>query len=59
MSKQYNINSLRVVRSEIKPSGEKLDLVRPMAQGSLSSNEVVERLIRQYDYKTANLRGQT
>ncbi len=54
-----NMSNLRVVRSETAPTGEQLQVVRPMAApGTLSSNQVVNRLLNQYDYKTSSLKGQ-
>ncbi len=50
--------SMRVVKSELTPAGEKVEVVRPVAEGSLSSNEIVEKLLRQYDYKTSRVRAQ-
>lgn len=45
-------HQLRVVRTEITPAGENIELVRPIATNTLSSAEVVQKLMKQYDYKS-------
>lgn len=39
---------IQIVHSEIKPSGEAIQLVRPLPSTKESSEEIVKRLINQY-----------
>ena len=52
---QYKSANLRVVKSEITPSGEAIHLVRPYAPVSQSSGQIVSQLANQYNYKTNQL----
>jgi len=44
--------NLRIVHSEAKSNGEEVHLVRPSSENILSSNDIVNRLVNQYSYKT-------
>lgn len=44
---------IQIVRSEIKPSGEAIQVVRPLASTKESSEEIVKRLINQYGTRPA------
>ena len=45
-------SNLRIVHSESKKNGEEVQLVRPSSDNSLSTHEIINRLVSQYSYKT-------
>lgn len=47
--------NLRVVKSEIKPSGEAFHLIRPTADANTATSEqIISKLVNQYNYKTSD-----
>ena len=56
---ELNINeknpNLRIVHSEARSNGEEVHLVRPNPGITLSTNDIVNRLVSQYDYKTQDV----
>lgn len=44
---------LQIVRSEIKPTGEAIQTIRPIAKSKESSEDIVKRLINQYGQRSA------
>lgn len=44
--------NLKIVKSEVKPSGEAIQVIRPVATTKESSEEIVKRLISQYGVRT-------
>ena len=47
--------NLQVIRTEVKPSGETVQLVRPVVHSTRSSDEIVEELVSRFDYKKNNV----
>jgi hypothetical protein len=54
----YKAPNLKVVKSEIGPSGEAVHLVRPYAPVSQPSEKIVTELANQYNYKTNQLNAE-
>lgn len=53
-SERYEPNpNLRVVKHEIKPTGESYQVVRPVAEAP-SSDQIINKLVSQYGYKTSD-----
>ncbi len=50
--------TIKVVKSEIGPSGEAIHLVRPFATVSQPSEKIVTQLANQYNYKTNQLNAE-
>ena len=48
---------LQVVKSDVKANGEALHLVRPQPANVASSDEIIGRLVNQYDYKRQGVRA--
>ena len=44
--------SLKIVKTEIKPSGESVQIVRPVVTTTKSSDQIVDELVNRFDYKT-------
>ena len=57
-SASSNNSNLRIVHSEAKPNGEEVHLVRPSSDVALSTNEIVNRLVSQYSYKTQGVKAE-
>jgi hypothetical protein len=51
----YRDGRLKVVKSQIAPSGESVQLIRPIAEEEKTSDEIVHDLVRRYDYKTSEV----
>ena len=45
----------RVVRSETRPTGDQIELVRPIAHDTLTTEAIVRKLAQEYGYKTQTL----
>lgn len=59
MSSEFNASStnLKIVKTEMKPSGEAVQLVRPLAQGNKTSEEIVDELVHKFNYKTSQVKS--
>jgi len=53
---QYSGTNLKVIKTDISPTGEAIQLVRPMlTQPDKSTADIVGELVSQYDYKSKEL----
>ena len=53
---QYSATSLKVVKTDVSPSGEAIQLVRPMlSKPEKTTEDIVGALVNQYDYKSKEL----
>jgi Ca2+/Na+ antiporter len=53
---QYSGTNLKVIKTDIAPTGEAIQLVRPMlTQPDKSTADIVGELVSQYDYKSKEL----
>ena len=53
---EYSGTSLRVIKTDVAPTGESVHLVRPMASDEKKSTaDIVGHLVGQYDYKSNDL----
>jgi hypothetical protein len=50
-------SNLKVVKTEIKPSGEAVQLVRPIAHGNKTSEQIVDELVHKFNYKTSEVKS--
>lgn len=54
----YQDESVRVIKSHIAPTGESVQLVRPLASGNnATSDEIVKKLVNEFDYKKDAVRA--
>lgn len=49
--------NLKVVKTELKASGEAVQLVRPIAATSKSAEEIIGELVSQFDYKSKHVKA--
>ena len=49
--------NLKIVKTEMKPSGEAVQLVRPLAHGNKTSDEIVDELVHRFNYKTSEVKS--
>ena len=53
---QYSATNLKVIKTDVAPTGEAIQLVRPMlSQPGKSTADIVGELVSQYDYKSKEL----
>jgi hypothetical protein len=52
---EYSAASLRIVKTDVAPTGEAIQLVRPMAQQGKTTEDIVGELVNKYDYKKRDL----
>jgi hypothetical protein len=50
-------SNLKIVKTEVRPSGEAVQLVRPLAHGNKTSEEIVDELVHQFSYKTNDVKS--
>lgn len=51
--------SLKIVKTEIKPTGESVQIVRPVVTTTKSSEQIVDELVQRFDYKTNDVQEAT
>ena len=51
-----NLN-LKIVSTEMKPTGEAVQLVRPLASTSKSTDQIVGDLVNRFSYKTNEVKA--
>jgi hypothetical protein len=49
--------NLKVIKTELKASGEAVQLVRPLATTSKSAEEIIGELVNQFDYKSKHVKA--
>jgi hypothetical protein len=49
--------SLKIVKTEHKPNGETVQLIRPLTTTAKSTDEIVGELVNRYDYKINDVRA--
>jgi hypothetical protein len=49
--------SLKIVKTELKPNGETVQLIRPLTTTAKSTDEIVGELVNRYDYKINDVRA--
>jgi hypothetical protein len=49
--------NLKIIKTEVRPSGESVQLVRPLAHGNKTSDEIVDELVHQFNYKTKDVKS--
>jgi hypothetical protein len=51
--------SLKIVKTEIKPTGESVQIVRPVVTTTKSSDQIIDELVQRFDYKTNDVQEAT
>jgi hypothetical protein len=51
--------SLKIVKTEIKPTGESVQIVRPVVSTTKSSDQIIDELVQRFDYKTNDVQEAT
>lgn len=57
MTPTSSATNLKIISTEHKPSGESVQLVRPLGSTSKSSAEIVGELVNRFDYKTRDVKA--
>lgn len=57
LSSNDSASNLKIVKTDIKPSGEAVQLVRPLAAANKSTDQIVGELVNRFDYKTKDVKA--
>lgn len=49
--------NLKIVKTELRQNGEAVQLVRPMATTTKSSDQIVGELVNRFDYKNGEVKA--
>lgn len=57
LSSNDSASNLKIVKTDIKPSGEAVQLVRPLVAANKSTDQIVGELVNRFDYKTKDVKA--
>ncbi|CAF0784835.1 unnamed protein product [Brachionus calyciflorus] len=57
LSPSSSASNLKIIKTDFKPSGEAVQLVRPIVSNNKSTDQIVGELVNRFDYKTRDVKA--
>ncbi len=52
-----NAANLKIVKTEIKPTGEAIQVVRPIVSSAKTTDQIVDELVNRFDYRNGEVKA--